>query len=238
MALLNDEEMENLLCLADQISNDFEIGINEIQTLKSNFNAEINRRQSLELKCSTLSRENERLKDFHLETLNNLLLQLQERGKSHNLKEELQKLTRESFRKDEDHRIAIESLNQNHDEKIRVLEGQINEILSQKGSDEATIYQLHHELISLRNRLKDVEEKYRGEVDDLRDCVIAEQEEKKELSKKVRELEKELLVSKTKMVDRQSSSSDKQLDMMKQKMMKLRRENEVLRRQLIASKES
>ena len=37
------------------------------------------------------------------------------------------------------------------------------------------------------------------------------------------------------MVDQHGASSDKQLDAMKQKMMKLRKVNEVLRRQLIAS---
>ncbi|KAL2932502.1 Protein At-4/1 [Bienertia sinuspersici] len=238
MAVTSDEQMENLLNLADQISDDFERGINEIQNLKSNLNAEINLRQSLELNCSTLRRENERLKNLHLETLNNILLQLQQKGNSQSLKEELQKLTRESSKKAEDHRIAMESLKRIHDEKTRVFEAQIREISSQKRDDEATIYQLHHELIALRNRLKDVEEKYRGENDDLRDCIFAEQEEKKELSKKVRDLEKELLVSKTQMVDQHSSSSDKQMDLLKQKMMKLRRENEVLKRQLLASKES
>uniref|UniRef100_A0A803N2N1 Uncharacterized protein n=1 Tax=Chenopodium quinoa TaxID=63459 RepID=A0A803N2N1_CHEQI len=219
------KKLEKLLSLADQISNDFENGINEIQTLKSNFNAEINHRQSLELTCSTLKRENERLKNLHLETLNNLMLHLQHKGNSHNLKEELQKLTTESFKVAEVHRKTVESLKRNHEEEIRVLEVQIGEISRQKSADEATIYQLHHELISLRSRMKDVEEKSRGEIEDLRDCIFAEQEEKKELSKKVRDLEKELLVSKTK----QFSSSDKQLDLLKQKMMKLRRENEALK---------
>ncbi|XP_021768958.1 protein At-4/1-like [Chenopodium quinoa] len=238
MAATSDEEMEKLLSLANQISNDFENGINEIQTLKSNFNAEINHRQSLELTCSTLRRENERLKNLHLETLNNLMLQLQHRENSHNVKEELQKLTTESLKIAEDHRKTVESLKRNHEEEIRVLEVQIGEISRQKSADEATIYLLHHELISLRNRLKDVEEKSRVEIEDLRDCIIVEQEEKKELSKKVRDLEKELLVSKTKAADQQFSSSDKQLDLLKQKMMKLRRENEALKKQLIASKQS
>ncbi|KMT18303.1 hypothetical protein BVRB_2g024640 [Beta vulgaris subsp. vulgaris] len=238
MAATSDEQMENLLSLADQISDEFENGIHEIETLKSNINAEISHRQALELNISTLRRENERLKNLHLETLNNLLLQLQQRGNSHSLTEKLQKLTRETSRKAEDHRIAMESLKRNHDDKIRDLEAQIRVNLSQKAADEATIYQLHHELISVRNRLKDVEEKYRGEIEDLRDCIFAEQEEKKELSKKVKDLEKELLVSKAKTVDQHFSSSDKQLDMLKQKMMKLRKENEVLKRQMLAFKES
>lgn len=238
MAATSDEEMEKLLSLADQISDDFETGIDEIQTLKSNFTAEINHRQSLELTYSTLRRENERLKNLHVETLNNLLLQLQQRGNSHNLKDELQKLTRESFKTVEDHRIAMESLKRNYEERIRDLEVQIREISSQKEADEATIYQLHRELIAVRSRLKDVEENNGGEIEDLRDCIFAEQEEKKELSKKVRELEKELLVSKTKVADQHFSSSDKQMDLLKQKMMKLRRENEGLKKQLLASKES
>uniref|UniRef100_A0A803KZT3 Uncharacterized protein n=1 Tax=Chenopodium quinoa TaxID=63459 RepID=A0A803KZT3_CHEQI len=159
------------------------------------------------------------------------MLHLQHKGNSHNLKEELQKLTTESFKVAKDHRKTVESLKRNQEEEIRVLGVQIGEIWRQKSADEATIYQLHHELISLRSGMKDVEEKSRGEIEDLRDCIFAEQEEKKELSKKVRDLEKELLVSKTK----QFFSSDKQLDLLKQKMMKLRRENGALKKQLIAA---
>jgi len=48
-------------------------------------------------------------------------------------------------------------------------------------------------------------------------------------------LEKELLVMRTTMVDKHGCASDKQLDAMKQKTMKLRKENEVLKRQLLAS---
>ncbi|KAK9683291.1 hypothetical protein RND81_10G129500 [Saponaria officinalis] len=279
MAGTSDEEMDKLLTLADQISEDFIAGINEIETLKSNYNAEISDRQSIELKCSIVKQENDRLKSLHLETLNNLLLQLQQRGDSSSSKEELRKLNEEIVKKEEDHRNVVELMRRNHEEKVRVLEAEIGEILrrkreelrelneeflkkeeeyrnsmetlkklqqkkvrdlgakieevlGQKREDEATIYQLHHELISTRKKLKEVESKCKEEIEDLKDCVYVEQQEKEELSKKVRDLEKEVLITRTKMADQHISTSDKQLEMMKQKMMKLRRENEVLRRQV------
>ncbi|XP_074299552.1 protein At-4/1-like [Silene latifolia] len=279
MAGTSDEEMEKLLTLADQISDDFINGFHRIETLKSNYNAEISNRQSIELTCSTLKQENQRLKNLHLETLNNLLSEIQNRGDSSSSKEELTRLNEELLRKEEDHRNAVESMKRINEEKVRDLEVEIGEILKQKREelkrlndgllkkdednrnamemmkkmyekkvrdlgakieeisgqkreDEATIYQLHHELITTRKKLKEVEVKWKEEVEDLKDCVYVEQQEKGEMSKKVRDLEKELLVTRTKMSDNHVWTSDKQLEMMKQKMMKLRKENEVLRRQV------
>lgn len=237
MAKSSDDEMDHILCLADEMSTDFANALGEIETLKSNLNAEIKNRQALELTCSTLTRENDRLKNLQSQTLTNLTVELDRLENPHDLRQELKKLTEESLRKEEEHLRVIESLNQNHNEKLGVLEDQIKGILSQKAADESAIYQLHHELISHRNRLKDMESKYQGEIEDLKDCIFAEQQEKKELSKNVSDLEKELLVTRTKMADLHVSSSDKQLDALKQKMMKLRKENQVLKQQLIASKE-
>ncbi|KAL9226590.1 hypothetical protein vseg_002383 [Gypsophila vaccaria] len=284
MAGTSDEGMDKLLTIADQISDDYIAGINEIEALKSNYNAEISNRQSIELKFTALKQENDRLKSLHIETLNNLLHQLQQRGESSTSKEDLLRLNEEMRRKDEDHRNVVELMRRNHEEKVRVLEAEIGEILrkkreelaalnevfvkkeeehrnsvettkkyqqkkarelgakieevlGQRREDEATIYQLHHELITTRKKLKEVEEKWKEEVEDLKDCLYVEQKEKEELSRKVRDLEKEALVTRTRVADQQVSTSDKQLEIMKLKMMKLRRENEVLRRQVNDVKE-
>ncbi|VFR02840.1 unnamed protein product [Cuscuta campestris] len=69
--------------------------------------------------------------------------------------------------------------------------------------------------------------------DGLKDCLLVEQEEKAELSKKLQDLEKELTVSRTKLVEsRQDLTSNRNVDALKQKIMKLRKENEVLKRQI------
>ncbi|OWM89091.1 hypothetical protein CDL15_Pgr023937 [Punica granatum] len=87
---------------------------------------------------------------------------------------------------------------------------------------------------SLASRLEqghfDFSSKYRAEIQDLRDCPLLEQEEKNGLSKKLQALEKELLMSRTKLAQEQKTSvSSQQVEALKQKIMKLRRENEILR---------
>ncbi|GFZ21891.1 hypothetical protein Acr_29g0010530 [Actinidia rufa] len=74
---------------------------------------------------------------------------------------------------------------------------------------------------------------------DLKDCLMVEEEEKNELhNKKLQNLEKELLISRTKLVEHhRDSTSNRHVETLKQKIMKLRKENEVLKRQLHGLKE-
>ncbi|PWA33975.1 hypothetical protein CTI12_AA618670 [Artemisia annua] len=68
---------------------------------------------------------------------------------------------------------------------------------------------------------------------------MMEQEEKNELNRKLQNLEKELLISKTKLAaeNKQDLSSNRNVENLKQKVMKLRKENEVLKRRLLDSKD-
>lgn len=77
------------------------------------------------------------------------------------------------------------------------------------------------------------------EIQGLNDYLLVEQEEKNELSKKLQDLEKELLISRTKLAEHhRDTMSNQHVETLKQKIMKLRRENEMLKRQLLESKES
>ncbi|OWM68456.1 hypothetical protein CDL15_Pgr028447 [Punica granatum] len=189
MAAMSDREMELLLSSFDQIYQDFKSGMEEIQQLKSNCQAETKRGEALEIACDSVKRaEGQMPVDYRF------------------------------FER-------------------------------QKQSDEATINHLCQDLAahkchihSLASRLEqrhsDFSSKYQTEIQDLRDCLLLEQDEKNGLSKKLQASEKELLMSRTKLAQEQKTSvSSQQVEALKQKIMKLRRENEILRRKLQSSQE-
>ncbi|KAK5841222.1 hypothetical protein PVK06_010131 [Gossypium arboreum] len=117
-------------------------------------------------------------------------------------------------------------------------------LLLEKETNEATIIQLRKDLAThtshaqvLSEKLdqlqSDEESKYLLEIWDLKDCLLIEQEEKNELTKKLQEAEKELLISRTKLGEQQQdSASNQQVETLKLKIMKLRKENEILKRKL------
>ncbi|KAL6331811.1 hypothetical protein AAG906_020154 [Vitis piasezkii] len=242
MAATSDEEMESLLSTFDQIYKDFQNGVVEVQLLRSNCNVEIEKRQALQSTCDSLKQDNERLRKLYTESLYKLAEQLERRTKCQSLKEELKRVNDEHLSKEDEHRKAIEMLQQNHAIKVGDLENQIRCLLLQIAANEATINHLHKDsaahkthIQALMNRLEqvqfDVESKYRQEIQDLKDCLMVEQEERNILTKKLQNLEKELLISRTKLVEQQRDlASNRHVDTLKQKIMKLRKENEVLKR--------
>uniref|UniRef100_A0A2N9G3E9 Protein At-4/1 n=1 Tax=Fagus sylvatica TaxID=28930 RepID=A0A2N9G3E9_FAGSY len=241
MAASNDEEMDSLLSSFDLIYQDFKSGIAEIELLKSNCNAEVRKREALQITCHALKQENQRLTKLQSESLHNLA----EQG----LKDELKRVSDERLHQDYEHRKAMDLLKQDYMTKIGDLEGQIRGLLLEKATNQATVNLLRQDLAAhkthihtLAKRLDhvhfDVDSKYNLELLDLKDCLLIEQEEKNELSKKIQELEKELLISRTKLVEQQRDMvSSRLVETLKLKIMKLRKENEILRRKLSCSEE-
>ncbi|KAL6977873.1 hypothetical protein U1Q18_026656 [Sarracenia purpurea var. burkii] len=237
MAATSDEEMESLLYCFDQIYDDVKNGITQIQSLKSNCSAEAVKQEALQFTADNL-------KSGQFQTFT-----LERRTNCQSFKEELERVRNEHLRKENEYRIAMESLKRDCAGIVKDLEKQIRGIQIQKAADEATIKQLHEDLTlqkahseSLTNRLKqthfDMESRYHDEIRDLKDCLMMEQEEKNELNKKLQNLEKELVISSMKVAECQRDlTSNQHVETLKQKMMKLRKENEVLKRQLRGSKE-
>ncbi|KAK7329136.1 hypothetical protein VNO77_23282 [Canavalia gladiata] len=249
MAATSDEEMESFLSAFDQIYEDAKSGISEMQLLQSNYNAEFKMRESIQVTCNTLKTENDKLAKLYAESLKNLADQLDYRTKCLNMKEELERANSEVIIKEEGHRKDMELLKREYKEKIACLEAQVKASLHEKATYEATISQLHGDLIAHKNHLQvlanrldqihvEVESKYNSEVQDLKECLAIEQEEKNDLNRKIQHLEKELLMCKAKLVDQQQEmTSNWQVETLKQKIMKLRKENEVLKRKFSRSEE-
>ncbi|KAI9190874.1 hypothetical protein LWI28_000092 [Acer negundo] len=249
MAANSEEEMEWVLSSFDQIYEEFKNGIMEIQLLRSNCNAEIKKREALEFSCKTLKQDNERMKNCYKESLNDLADQLDYHSKYQSLKEELKRVTDEHLSKENELRKAIDLLKQECAAKLTDFEAQIRGLLHEKATNEATINHLRQDLASHKTHMQaltyrldqvhfDIESKYNLEIQDLKDCLLLEREEKNELHQKFRELEKELLISRTKLVEQhRDSTSIQNVETLKLKMMKLRKENEILKRKLSCSEE-
>ncbi|KAK9076837.1 hypothetical protein SSX86_005171 [Deinandra increscens subsp. villosa] len=248
-AATTDEALDSLLSDFDQIHNDFCQGIAQIQTLQSSCNSEIQKREALELTANTLKSENERVMKLFTESISKLANQLEQRNNCHSLKQELKRVTDEHSKKENEFRNAINLLKHDYENRIKGLEIQIKDSLAQKASNESTINQLHQDLAAHRNHVEalakrldqvhsDVEMTYQYEIQDLKDCLMMEQEEKNSLHRKLECLEKELLISRTKLAEnKQDLSSNRNVETLKQKVMKLRKENEVLKRRLADSEE-
>ncbi|TYH26755.1 hypothetical protein E1A91_A02G015400v1 [Gossypium mustelinum] len=244
MAATSDLYMDSLLSGFDQIYEDFKRRTEEIQFLKSNWNAEIKRGEALKITCDSLKQDNARLTKLYTESLNNFAVQLENHAECQRLKEELWRSKDEYTSKEEEHKKAMELLNKDHAKEVADLEAEVRGLLLEKETNEATIIQLRKDLAThtshaqvLSEKLdqlqSDEESKYLLEIWDLKDCLLIEQEEKNELTKKLQEAEKELLISRTKLGEQQQdSASNQQVETLKLKIMKLRKENEILKRKL------
>lgn len=251
MAATTDEALELLLCDFDEIHNDFSEGIVKIQSLQSSCKSEIEKREALEFTANALKSENERVMKLYTESINKLANQLERRNNCRGLKDELKRVNDEIIRKENEFRNAMSLLKHDYENRIKELEVQIKDALAQKTANESTINQLQQDLSAHRNHvealakrldrvLSDVEIKYQYEIQDLKDCLMMEQEEKNGLNRKLQSLEKELLISRTKLGEaenKQDLSSNRHVETLKQKVMKLRKENEVLKRRLLDSKD-
>ncbi|KAH9653701.1 hypothetical protein KPL70_027484 [Citrus sinensis] len=259
MAATSDEGMESLLSDFDQIHEDFKRAISEVQLLRSSCNAETKRREALEITCNTLKKENERARNSYTESLENLADQLERKAKCQSLKEELKRVNDEHLSKEYELRKVIDSMKQDYAAKARDFEDQIS-LMLEKATNEATISNLHQDLAAhkmhmqtLAKRLDQVKFDVEMKCEDLKDCLLLEQEEKNELNKRVQDLEKEwscyenfvtsgvyiciaVLMNRTKMAEHNRDlTSVRSVETLKLKIMKLRKENEILKRKLNSS---
>nr|GLL44308.1 protein At-4/1 [Ipomoea trifida] len=273
MAAISEEATQSLSSSFDHICDEFKNAIAEIQTLNSNYNAEVKKRDALQFTIKNLQsddlsdnpasiglseRKNERLRKIYTKVFNKMADQIESHTSCQVLKDELEKANDELSQKENEFRIAVESLKQEHAMRIQDLESQIRELQTEKVASEAIRNQLHQDLTVHKNHIEalarrleqvssDVESRFKRqkpfvsdyyEIQGLRDCLLVEQEEKNEVNKKLQDLEKELLVSRKKLVESQQDlTSNRHVETLKQKIMKLRKDNEVLKRQIIDRKE-
>ncbi|EXB27054.1 hypothetical protein L484_007399 [Morus notabilis] len=234
------EMEESLLSTFDLICQDFKSGVVEIQVLKSDCNGEIKKREALQLSLNTLKRENERLTKLYTEYLNNIVDQVEHRTACQSLKEQLKRLN-------DGQSEAVELIKQEHAKKIADLEAHIRILLVEKATNEATVNHLRQDLEAHRTHINylatkldgvqlDLESKYKLEIQAVKDCITAEQEEKTESNEKLQHLEKELLVCRSKLVQQQPYlTSGSRVGMLKKTNIEPKKENKILKRKLVCT---
>ncbi|KAJ0985116.1 hypothetical protein J5N97_003472 [Dioscorea zingiberensis] len=242
-AATSEEGLETLIRDFEQIYQGYKHAVLEIQSLKSSYSAETKRREVLEISCSGLKNDNDHLKKLYTNCLTKFTHQMRCHTKFQSVTEELKDVNVQFISLKDEHRKTIEHLKQESEVKIHNLEGQLNCSLLQQAADKALINQLHQELAAHRTQIEilttnldqiaaDFDKKYHQEIQDLKDWILVEQEEKKELQKKLQNAECELLNLKTKQAEQQREAiSIHHIETLKQKIMKLRKENESLKRQ-------
>ncbi|WOL13841.1 protein At-4/1 isoform X2 [Canna indica] len=177
-----------------------------------------------------------------------ILKQMTYRAKCQSLTEEIGKTNSKLIGLEEEHRKTIDMLKQENEKKIHDLEMQVSCALHKQASDQVMINQLQQELAVHENHTMmitsnfekhaaDLQSKYESEIQELKYCLLAEQEEKYKLQLELKNAENELQVIKKQQEKQQRDSiSLHHVETLKQKIMKLRKENESLKRQFTSSK--
>ncbi|CAA7398746.1 unnamed protein product [Spirodela intermedia] len=231
-----EEADVSLLRAFEQIYQEYEELVSEVHTVRSNCNSEVRRREALEITCSSLKQENERLRKLNMETLANFAHQFECHMKYQSMKEELVDANRKALDMKIEHERQVEKLEQDHRMKIADLENQVSCLVLQQSESEANITQLQQDLAHHKSSAADRESQCQREIQELRDWIVVEQQEKNELMKKLQDAETELMMTRSKQAEQQRESiSIRHVETLKQKIMKLRRENEALKRRLSGS---
>lgn len=242
-----DEDMESLLQNFHRVSQGYKDALMQVQILRVNCSTEFKRREALESHITDLKKDNERLRRQYTETLFKVTNQVKFRAEAQSLKEELDKANSRLLSMEEEHKRETEQLKHSSEMNINALENKLSHALVQQARDEAAMKQLKLELSAhkshidmLGSRLEqvtnDVHSQYKNEIQDLRDVVSVEQEEKKDIHRKLQNVENELRITRMKQAEQQRDSvSVQHVETLKQKVMRLRKENESLKRRLASS---
>ncbi|KAL6888665.1 hypothetical protein ACP4OV_009691 [Aristida adscensionis] len=246
-AAAGEEELEPLLRNFQLVSKGYKDALMEVQTLRVNYSTESKKCEALESHIADLKKDNERLRRLYTETLFKFTNQVKFRAESQSLKEELEKANSRLLSMEEEHKKEIEQLKNSNDMNSNSLKNELSHALIQQATDEAATKQLKLELNAhkahidrLSRRLEqvtaDVHSQYKNEIQDLRDVIAVEQEEKNDMHRKLQNAENELRITRMKQAEQQRDSiSVQHVETLKQKVMKLRKENESLKRKLASS---
>ncbi|CAN6234015.1 unnamed protein product [Urochloa humidicola] len=246
-AKVGDEELESLLRNFHRVSQGYKDALMEVQTLGVNYSTESKKREALESHIADLKRDNERLRRLYTETLFKFTNQVKFHAEAQSLKEELEKANSRLLSMEEEHKREVEQLKHSSEMNSNALENELSHALVQQATDEAATKQLKLELGAhkahidmLSSRLEqvtaDVHSQYKNETQDLRDMIAVEQEEKKEMHRKLQNAENELRIMRIRQAEQERDSiSVQHVETLKQKVMKLRKENESLKRRLASS---
>ncbi|XP_042409690.1 protein At-4/1-like isoform X3 [Zingiber officinale] len=225
----NCEELETLVRDFDRIYQGYNDALLEIQSLKMSCNCEVMKREALEATCN----------DFKAGRMTY-------HAKCQRLTEEIREANIKLLSLGAEHEKMIDMVKQECNQKIHDLEKQVSCSLDKQASDQVLINQFQRELVTHETHIdiltgnlemvtSDLQSKYDAEILELKSQLLAEQNVKNDLQVKLQNTENELQIMKQKQEKQQRDSiSLHHVETLKQKIMRLRKENESLKRQVAA----
>ncbi|XP_042409688.1 protein At-4/1-like isoform X1 [Zingiber officinale] len=190
--------------------------------------------------------ENEKLRRSHHESWSKFVDEMTYHAKCQRLTEEIREANIKLLSLGAEHEKMIDMVKQECNQKIHDLEKQVSCSLDKQASDQVLINQFQRELVTHETHIdiltgnlemvtSDLQSKYDAEILELKSQLLAEQNVKNDLQVKLQNTENELQIMKQKQEKQQRDSiSLHHVETLKQKIMRLRKENESLKRQVAA----
>ncbi|KAJ8505533.1 hypothetical protein OPV22_006419 [Ensete ventricosum] len=193
LAATSDEGMESLVRNFEQIYQGYKDVLLEMQSLKTSRNYETRRYEALEATCNDLKTGPATF---------DITQRMKYRTKCQSLTKELEKANSKLLSLEDDHRKMIKMLKHENEQKIHDLEKQVSCSLHKQASDQALMNQLQQDLAAHETHIEiltsnfeqvtaDLQSKYNSEIQELKDWLLAEQEEKNKLQVKLQKAENE-----------------------------------------------
>nr|ALE77134.1 Mpo-4/1 [Marchantia polymorpha] len=239
----NENEILALLGDVDALQKQYDEGLHEIHAVKTLLCVEQKKRKIAETTCIDLEREKQQLLKAQLATYERASEQLDYARKYENVLQLFKGAPENSDRNDKEHQKTITDLLKRSEAKVGELHKQIMVLREDVTLKECAITALEQQLAqsvtpdTLEMKLQEAEKRmhdlYREEIEGLRNKLKAEEVNNQKLKSQLEDAHRTLMVSSVNHDDQlRELSANRQADIFKQKVLKLRKDNEVLRRQM------
>eukprot|EP00249_Psilotum_nudum_P010102 c22335_g1_i2 orf=27-773(+) len=244
---LSDCELDSILRDFDVLHQEYKDWMSEIVSVKLKLAAEVQRRESAESTCSGLEKDKLRLMKVQEEILGQMAQQIEYRTKYEALCEQLKSYEEQFRNKENAHKDMVANVVKEHNKEIGILQNQIRQYQEQLALKDAAMAQLEEEIAhfhsvtdALRKGLQqtqtDAEKKYSHDIEDLQKRLKMELDGKQKLHEDMQRVENSFLIARMKYEEQlRELSSNRHAEAFKQKIMRLRKENEDLKRRLVPS---
>ncbi|KAI5059896.1 hypothetical protein GOP47_0024316 [Adiantum capillus-veneris] len=254
-----DEDMVSLLAQVDLLHKCYKEAMLDIRKLKAKLSMETQKREAAEAFAHSMEQESHRLSKAQGETFSKMVQQLECRSQFEDMRHELKCLKLQLGCKEEEHTMSLRALSNKYSAEIDALQNQIRQSQDELTLRDAAVAHLEQELSCLRFSMQEMQQssevefqsatlKYQQEMNEMKhkldmlthDKNLLEDrvlQENKVLQSQLQSVEKQVITERADFEKRvRESSFSRHSEVYKQKIMRLRKENEDLRRQCFFGK--
>ncbi|KAJ7543300.1 hypothetical protein O6H91_09G032100 [Diphasiastrum complanatum] len=217
----------------------------EIKETKASLAVEIKKREAAEAICSSLEREKQWWMKFQEENMANTILQLDFRMKNDELWHQLKTLEEKHTTDQKEHEQSLHTITHQHKESMAKMECELRNLQDCINAKDVAMTYFEEEVAQLHVIIDDIKrdaeqlqrdehEKCRHEVEELAILLEVEKREREKSQSDLQKAEHWSMLTKLKYEEQiREMSSNRFEETLKHKIMKLRKENEDLKRQLL-----